>query len=190
MYRSLLLGLLVALLPPVTAAQSFEVTDRVSDATGVRRIASADLRPLPGGTYPGSHAAFRAVYEKGPDEDATWTLTVFGYTADTTALSQATTVRLQADAAPIEPQRVESKVRRLNEASRVEIVQIALSRSAFASVARADRVILSIGPAQFSIRRVLRTDLRLILDRVSAGSPRRASQTETADTSGAAPNNR
>jgi hypothetical protein len=190
MRPSFLLGLLVLLfLPSTTTAQSFEVSERVSDVTGVRQITSADLRPLPGGSYSGSHAAFRAVYEKPPDEDASWTLTVFGYASDTTALSRTRTVRLRADASSIEPRRIETKVRPL-DASRVEIVQIGLSRSAFASVAHAKRVVLSIGPAQFSMSHVLRTDLRLILDHVSSAPPRRASQTGAPDANGADANHR
>ena len=187
MQRSLLIGFVLVLLSSVAPGQTFEVTDQVRDATGVRRIASADLRPLPGGSYPGSHAAFRAVYERNSEDGAIWSLTVFGYTADTTAMSRANTVRLRADTISIEPRRIESKVRRLND-SLVEITQITLSRPAFATVARADRVVLSIGPAEFSMSRVLRTDLRLILNRVSRPAPRQASQDGATDTSGSDPN--
>jgi hypothetical protein len=187
MRRSLLFGLILVLFSPAATGQTFEVTDRVRDATGVRRIASADLRPLPGDSYPGSHAAFRAVYESDSGDDATWSLTVFGYTADTTTMSRANTVRFRTDTTSVEPRRVESKVRRL-DASLVEITQIVLSKPAFATVARADRVVLSVGPAAFPMSRVLRTDLRLILDRVAGPDSPQASQVGAADTSGTDPN--
>jgi hypothetical protein len=183
----LLVGLCLFLLVPLRApAQSFEVTDRVSDVTGVRRIASADLRPL-SGSYAGSHAAFRAVYENAPDGGAAWTLTVFGYAPDTTAMGRADSAQLRADGVAVEPLRVASKIRRMDDVV-VEVKQITVPRPAFARLARADRVVLSIGPSQFAPSRVLRTDLRLILDRVSTSPSRRASQADPNDTDSSASN--
>jgi hypothetical protein len=182
MRLSLLVGLsLFLLIPPRAPAQTFEITDRVNDVTDVRRIASADLRPL-SGSYGGSHAAFRAVYEKAPDRAPTWTFTVFGYAPDTTAMGQADTVQFRADGVAVEPLRIASKIRRMDDAV-VEVKQITIPRPAFVRLAQADSVVLSIGPAQFAPSRVLRTDLRLILDRVSASPSQRASQADTADAS-------
>ena len=181
MRLSLLVGLSLFLLcPPRAPAQTFEITDRVNDVTDVRRIASADLRPL-SGSYGGSHAAFRAVYENAPDEAATWTLTVFGYAPDTTAMGRTDTVQLSADGVAVAPLRIESKIRRMDDVV-VEVKQISVSRPAFVRLAQADSVVLSIGPTQFAPSRVLRTDLRLILDRVSTSPSRRASQTDPNDT--------
>lgn len=181
----LLSGLIPLLFAPLFAsAQTFEVTDRVSDATGVRRIASADLRPLPSSSYPGEHATFRAVYEKDPNDGETWSLTIFGYASDTTGLGRASTAQLQVDGTAVEPLRVESKTRRL-DASLIEIKQIVLRKSAFAQIAEADSATVSIGPARFPMSRVLRTDLRLIRDRAAgpSSSPMQASQGEATDTS-------
>lgn len=181
----LLPGLIFLLFAPLVAsAQTFEVTDRVSDATGVRRIASADLRPLPGSSYPGRHATFRAVYEKDPADGETWSVTIFGYASDTTGLGRADTAQLQVDGTAVDPLRVESKIRRM-DVSLIEIKQIVLRQSAFTQFAEADSATVSIGPARFPMSRVLRTDLRLIQDHAAAPSsaPMQASQGEETDTS-------
>ena len=185
MRPALVLGLAVLLFPCPGTAQTFEITDQVSDATGMRRVASADLRPLSDRSYTGTHAAFQAVYEESPNGGAAWMLTIFGYASDTTAMGRASTAQVRADGSPVPPRRVTSKLRRL-DASLLEIKQIVLTESGFSRLARADQVVVSIGPARFTLDRVRRTDLRLIQERLSASPPSRTSSQGTAvDTSGA-----
>lgn len=177
----LLLALALPLfVPGQTTAQTFQVETSVSDVTGVRQVASADLRPLPVPSYPGSHTAFRAVYETAPDRAATWQLVLFGYTADTTALSRTPRVRLRTDGTQLKPNRIVSDTRTL-DGTLLEVKRLFFTRSQFAQVARADSVILTVGSLPIRMNRVLRTDLRLILDRVS--SPQQASEPGLPDTS-------
>lgn len=183
MRSSVLLTLALHLLfPGLASAQTFQVKTSVSDVTGVRQIASANLRPLSAPSYPGSHTAFRAVYENAPDRAATWQLVLFGYTADTTALSQTPRVRLRTDGTQLEPSRIVSDTRSL-DGTLLEVKRLFFTRQQFAQVARADSVTLNVGTLPFPMDRVLRTDLRLVLDRASSLVPRQASETEPADTS-------
>jgi hypothetical protein len=83
----------------------------------------------------------------------------------------------------LEPSRIVSKTRAL-DGTLLETKQLFFSRPQFVQVARADSVTLTVGSLSFPIDRVLRTDLRLILDQVFASDPRQASEVEPADTSG------
>ena len=182
-----LLLVLPLLLPTFATAQTFQVTTDVNDVTGVRRTVSADLRPLPTSSYPGSHAAFRAIHEQDPDEGTSWELVLFGYAPDTTAMSRTTQVRLQADGKEMTPSRIVSRTRPMRK-TLVEIKRVGLTHSQFEQVAQADSVTVVIGSVQFDLSRVRRTDMRLILDRVSSSPPpQRALDTGTTDTS-ATPN--
>lgn len=177
--RFFLLFLLAPLLLPVqSAAQTFDVTERVSDVTNVQRIVSADLRPLPTRSYEGSHASFRAVYEDDPEAGASWSLVLFGYTSDTTAMSRTPDVHLRADDVQLKPTRIGSETRELNS-TLLEVKRLSLKRSHFEQVARADTVTVFIGPVQFKMERVLRTDLRLILDRVSTAPAKQAAENDS-----------
>lgn len=180
LFFSLPLALLL-LLPPLATGQTFQVATSIDSLTGVRRIASTDLRPLPTRSYAGSHAAFRAVYENDPDEGDRWELVLFGYASDTTDVSQATQVRLRTDSTQLAPNRIVSRSRAMQE-TLLEVNRLVLTRDQFEQVARTDSLTIAIGTARFDVSHVLRTDMRLILDRVSsAPPPQRASDTEPSD---------
>jgi hypothetical protein len=125
------------------------------------------MRNLTVRQYPG-HASFRAEYERHPEEEKTWRLSFYGFAKDTTAMSRATSVRLQADGIPLTPTLVESKTRQL-DTSVLEIKQVEFTSSAFRKIATAQSVTVSIGSARFELNRHFRKDMRLILERVSPG---------------------
>jgi hypothetical protein len=59
----------------------------------------------------------------------------------------------------------------------LEVKRLILTRDQFERAARTDSLTITIGTARFDVSHVLRTDLRLILDRVSSSPPpRRASE--------------
>lgn len=167
---------LLLLLPGPVMAQTFQVATTVDSVTGVRRIASTDLRPLPTRSYAGSHAAFRAVHESTSDAETRWELVLFGYAPDTTDVSRATEVRLRTDSTQLVPNRIVSRSRAMQE-TLLEVKRLILTREQFERAARTDSLTITIGTARFDVSHVLRTDLRLILDRVSSSPPpRRASE--------------
>lgn len=179
----LLLSVSVALLllPGLATAQTFQIATTVDSVTGVRRIASDDLRPLPTRSYAGSHAAFRAVYEFTSNAEPRWELVLFGYASDTTDVSRATKVHLRTDSAQLVPNRIVSRSRAMQE-TLLEVKRLFLTREQFEQVAQTDSLTITIGAARFDVSHVLRTDMRLILDRVSSSPPRRrATEAEPSD---------
>jgi len=153
-----------------------QVERDVSDITGVERIESESMRSLYDETYAGDHASFRAAYVHDPDEGASWILTVYGFTDDTTQVSRTTQFFVQADGRQISPIQLESKTRPL-DGTLMEIKRAVFTRSDFEAIATAqDDVTISIGSAEFIAVRPRLKDLRLLLDRVpSSENPQTAS---------------
>lgn len=156
-----------------------QVVRETSDVTGVERIESAEMRPLHDQTYSGTHASFRAEYVDDPDEGASWTLAVYGFTDDTTQVSRSTQFLVQADGKRLEPLRLASKTRSLND-NLLEIKRAAFTRSGFEKIATARHVTISIGSAKFVAVRPRREDLRLILKRVPPPARPRTASTDSA----------
>jgi hypothetical protein len=152
-----------------------QVKKEVSDITGIERIESDGMRSLYDETYAGSHASFRAEYVNHPEDGPAWALTVYGFTDDTTQVSRTNQLLVQADGQQIEPLRLTSKTRSINDAL-MEIKRAVFPRSGFERIATAQNVTISIGAAEFMAVRPRRKDLRLILDRVpSKQGPQTAS---------------
>jgi hypothetical protein len=156
-----------------------QVKKEVSDLTGIKRIESDGMRSLYDETYAGSHASFRAEYVNHPDDGPAWALTVYGFTDDTTQVSRTNQLLVRADGQQIEPLRLESKTRSINDAL-MEIKRAVFTRSGFEQIAMAQDVTISIGSAEFMAVRPRREDLRLILDRVP---PPQGPQTASNDSS-------
>jgi hypothetical protein len=167
---------LILLLPCVAEAQIKEETSAVTNTT---RLVSTDMRSLVTESYPG-HASFRAEYE-ATDTDTTWGLSFYGFADQTTEMSAASRVQLQADGQPISTQQVQSNQRTLDDKV-LEIKHVTFRRAAYERIATAKQVTATIGPARFELTRPLRKDLRLILDRVPdvEGAPT-ATSTEEAN---------
>ena len=152
-----------------------QIETEVSDVTGTKRIESSGMRSLHAPQYDGSHASFRAAYVNDPDEGTTWTLTVYGFTDTETPVGRANQFLVEADGQLFEPARLTSKTREV-DGTLLEIKRAAFSRSAFAAIAGAQTVTISIGPTQFTAIYARRADLRRILDRVpNSTTPRTAS---------------
>lgn len=149
-----------------------QIEKKVSSVDESVRLVSTDMRPLVTATYPG-HASYRAEYEKPPEGEATWRLSFYGFTDDTTSMNAASEVRFQVDGQPVSPMEVASRTRSLND-QLVEIKRIDFSRSTFKQVATAEEVMASIGSFEFELTNPSRKDLRLIFERVpddGAGPP-------------------
>jgi hypothetical protein len=142
-----------------------QIETEVSDVTGTKRIESRGMRSLHAPQYDGSHASFRAAYVNDPGEGTRWTLTVYGFTETTTPVGRANQFLVEADGQLFEPARLTSKTREV-DGTLLEIKRAAFSRSAFAAIAGAQTVTISIGPTQFTAIHARRADLRRILDRV------------------------
>lgn len=142
-----------------------QVKKEVSEITEVKRLESESMRSLYDKTYTGSHASFRAEYANHPDEGTTWALMFYGFTKDTTQVSRTNQFLVTADGKQLEPIRLESKTRSVNN-SLMEIKRAVFSRSGFDQIATAQNVTITIGSAEFMAVRPRREDMRLILDRV------------------------
>lgn len=153
----------VLLLPSSGWAQ---IKKESSEVTGTTRLVSTDMRPLITESYPG-HASFRARY-KQTAADSTWQLSFYGFAKQSTDMSAATQVRVQADGQPVSTEEVHSNTRSM-DGSILEIKHVTFSRSAYERIATADRVVASIGSDQFELTKPPRKDLRLILERVPEG---------------------
>lgn len=154
-----------------------QIKEEMSDVTDSKRLVSEDMRPLVDETYNGSHATFRAEYEHSSDGDATWTVSLYGFADDTTAMSEASRVHVDADGQSLEPLRVTSRTRHVGD-SVLEIKRADFTRPAFERIATAEWVTFSVGPAEFESTPPSRKDLRLILDQVSREGPPTASSEE------------
>lgn len=148
-----------------TAFSHAQVKKEVSDVTGVERIESERMRSLYDKSYTGKHASFRAEYVNDPDTGSSWVLAVYGFTNDTTEVSRTNQLFVQVDGRQLQPIRLESKIRSVNDAL-LEIKRAVFSRSDFEQIATAETVTISIGTAEFLAVRPRLKDLRLILDRV------------------------
>lgn len=167
---------LTALLLPLLGtgpAATAQIKTEVSDVTEMKRLVSEEMRTLVNETYGGSYATFRAEYKRTPDGEVSWTVSLYGFAEDRTALSTATTVRVQADGQSIEPINVESSTRRVDN-SLLEIKRAAFTRPAFEQIATASSVTFSAGPTSFEATRPSRKDLRIILEQVPREGPQTA----------------
>lgn len=163
--RYLLTTLLAGVLLLGTGFTKAQVTKNVSEVTGVERLESESMRPLHDENYAGNYASFRAEYVNDPDEGPSWVFVFYGFTEDTTQVSRTNQMLVQADGRQLEPVRLASKTRAVNE-KLIEIKQAVFTRADFEALATARTVTLSLGPAQFTAIHPRRKDLRLILDRV------------------------
>lgn len=155
-----------------------QIKKEVSEVTGTTRLASKSMRNLVSASYPG-HGSFRAAYENPPNKPAIWRLTFFGFAKQKTAMTAASTVRLQVDGRTIRPLQIESRTRSLDE-SILEIKEATFTRSDFQTIATAESVTATIGSLEFDMTRPHRKDLRLILDRVPKGEgPQTASTNDS-----------
>ncbi len=142
-----------------------QVKSEVSEVTGVKRIESESMRSLHSDTYTGSHASFRAEYVNDPENGTSWIMSFYGFTKETTQISQTNQFIVTADGQQFRPNRLESKTRNVSN-NLMEVKRAFFSRSAFETIANAQKVTISIGSAQFSAIRPRRNDMRLILDQV------------------------
>lgn len=173
--RTLLLVLFTFLLFGSGSTAAQQITEKANDITGVTRLSSAEMRPLHSPNYPGTHATFRAEYEHDRQDEESWSLSFYGFAEDTTALSTATTVRVNANGQSLEPLRVESRTRQVGE-TLLEINRAVFTRPAFEQIATAQSLVTAtIGPYQFEAIHARREDMRLILDRVPREGPPTAS---------------
>ena len=155
-----------------------QIKKEVSQITESTRLVSKSMRDLVSSSYPG-HGSFRAAYENPPEKAPIWTLTFFGFAKEKTAMTAASSVRLQADGQTISPLDVESRTRTLDN-SILEIKEATFTRADFATISTAKSVSATIGPMTFEMTRPLRKDLRLILDRVPKGEgPQTASTNDS-----------
>jgi len=158
-----------------------QVKKEVSDITGVERLESEEMRSLYDEKYSGSHASFRAEYKNDPNDGASWLLTIYGFTDDTTSVTRSTDLLVTADGKQLQPLRLESKTRTV-DGSLLEVKTAAFTRSTFEQIATAQKVTFSIGSAQFVAIHPRRKDMRLILDRVpSERGPQTASSSDSSD---------
>lgn len=165
------LFLIAFLLAPLAAFA--QVKDEVSDVTGVRRIVSEELRDVTIETYAGNDAAIAAEFESDPDDDdTTWVLAFYGFAESTTGMATASQVSLSVDGRPVQPLRVEGRVRRL-DGSVVEIKKAYFTRPVFDRIGRATDVTASVGSATFDISKSARQDMRIILDMIAPERTRR-----------------
>lgn len=165
-----LLPLLAFLLSSSAVAQ---VKDEVSDVTGVHRIVSEELRDIAIDTYAGNDAALAAEYESDPDESesTTWVMAFYGFAESPTGMATASQVSLLVDGRPVQPLRVEGRVRRL-DGSVVEIKKAYFTRPVYDRIGRASEVTATIGTATFEVSKSARQDMRIILDKVPSDAKR------------------
>jgi len=172
------LALAVSLVLLGTGPVLAQIKKEVSEITGSTRLVSKSMRSLVSSSYPG-HASFRAEYENPPAKSPLWRLSFFGFAKQETAMTAASTLRLQVDGQPLSPLRVESRTRNLED-SILEIKEATVSRADFQQIATAQNVTVTIGSLTFTMTRPLRNDLRLILNRVPKGKgPQTASTNDS-----------
>lgn len=157
-----------------------QIKKEVSEITSVERLESKSMRSLYDEAYAGTHASFRAEYAKDPEEGATWALTFYGFTKDTTQVSRTNQFLVKADGKQLQPIRLESKTRKISN-SLMEIKRAVFTRSGFEQIATAQNVRISIGSAQFTAVRPRRKDMRLILDRVPAKKRPQTASNDSSD---------
>jgi len=139
-----LLSLILSLALLGTGPVLGQIKKEVSQITESTRLVSKSMRDLVGASYPG-HGSFRAAYENPPEKAPIWTLTFFGFAKEKTAMTAASSVRLQADGQTISPLDVESRTRTLDN-SILEIKETTFTRADFATIATAKSVSATIGP--------------------------------------------
>jgi hypothetical protein len=176
--RSLVSTLLAGVLLLAGGPTHAQITKEVSDVTGVTRLESTSMRSLYDKKYAGDHASFQAAYVNNPDDGRSWVLSFYGFTDDTTQVSRTNQFVVEADGARIEPIRLTSKTRSLDDVL-LEIKRAVFTRSGFETIATARTVRVRVGPAHFVAVHPRRKDMRLILDRVSTKNPPTASSEST-----------
>ncbi len=157
-----------------------QIKKDVSEVTGVERLESESMRSLYDKKYNGSHASFRAEYAEDSDEETTWAFIFYGFTDDTTQVSRTNQFLVTADGKQLEPIRIESKTRSINN-SLLEIKRAVFNRSGFEEIATAQRIEISVGSAQFMAVHSRREDMRLILDRVPAQEGPQTASNDSSD---------
>lgn len=142
-----------------------------NEVTRTRRVAGADLRSLPASTYPGRRASLHTLMRQLVEGERTWIVSVYGFAEEATGLSNAQNVTLQADGRSIDPLRTMGSVRKLDDGTIVEILELQLSRSAYEGLANGLTASITAGSTQFSLPWATRRDLRLILSRTPDEAP-------------------
>lgn len=168
-----------------------QVKTEVSEITGAERLVSKSMQNLVSESYPG-HGSFRAEYEKPPENDPIWRLTLFGFAKAETPMTTASDVRIQVDgpkirrmhgeSKTISPRRIESRTRQLED-SILEIKEAIFTRDDFETIATAENVSAVVGSFSFELTYPLRKDLRLILDRVPEGERPQTASSDDSDSS-------
>jgi len=152
---------------------SGQIKDEVSDITGDRRVMSKNLRDITIQQYPGNDAGMLAKYEQDSDSDeTTWSIVFYGFADSTTTVTAVDQITVEADGQQVQPLNVESKLRRMDDGTVVEIKTAFFSRSIFDRIARANSMTISIGAATFTASKRARRDMRRILDTVPPANPR------------------
>ncbi len=176
--RYLLPALFTVLLLGSGSTLAQQIDARASDVTGVTRLVSTEMRALHSPDYPGSHSTFRAEYEHDPPEEEQWVLSFYGFAEDTTDMSEARTVVVEADGQSLSPIQVESRTRQVDDLL-LEIKRAVFTRPAFEQIATARSVVaITIGSYQFEAIYARREDMRLILDQVPRETPPTAENDE------------
>jgi hypothetical protein len=153
------------LLAPVSSFA--QITDKVSDITGERRVMSKNLRDITIQSYPGNDAGILAKYEADSESgEETWSLGVYGFADSTTSMTAVQQITLEAGGEQVQPLQVEGKTRRMDDGTVVEIKTATFTRSIFARIARAESMTITIGAATFTASRRARRDMRTILETV------------------------
>ena len=150
-----------------------------SERTGTQSIASTDLRSVIPLEYAGNSASVYAEARRPPEGEWTWMVALYGFADQPIGLADARTVTLTADRHSVEPYRVESSRRRLDDETVVEILRMYVTRPAFETLAEALTVTATVGTARFSADWTARRDLRRILQEVSSHSSRPVSSHES-----------
>ncbi len=153
-----------------TALKRLDTTQ--NEATGTRRIASADLRTVPASPYAGTRVGLQAAVEMPSDGPKEWSVALYGFADQPTGLDDAPQTVLRADGQLVRPRRTIGTTRQLDDGTTVEIVRMYVSRSAFESLADALTVSATVGTETFTLPWKARQDLRLILEKVDASSQR------------------
>ena len=165
-----------AIQEPATAKARLDTTR--SEVTGSRQIASAGLRHLSSPRYPGSSVGVRSTARVPSRDQPEWSLSFFGFTDGSAHMVNAKSVTIETTRRTIQPERIESKTRTLDDGTNVEIVQAFFPRSTFRSIANALTVSATIGGFAFPISWTARQDMRLLLEQVPRPSPQKVSSTE------------
>jgi len=169
------LVLLLAWCAPPVAAQ---VTDEVSDITGVRRVASDEIQDIQINTYKGNDAGVRASCELDSEAgEEQWTVALYAFADATTSVSAAQQMQFEVDGALVQPLRVESRTRQMSGTT-LEVKTAYFSRSIFAQIANAEMVTMQAGAASFELSPNAQNDMKKILEIIPPADARRTASND------------